>query len=283
MYPVACNWDESSQHPKFSPFEQLLSSSLMQRPYQANAMSSSNTNKSSLCPAAHILDASTEDGSQPRSAVTQVLGITELLELIILHMRCRDILVNQRVCRVWKSTIATSEAIHKACGFRVMKKAMRFPHNRGMRLLGAISLSWIPWSAHAFLKSVMEDRHDRLYLHPLLGTIFKVRHHNADGRFHFNGRLVYRGLHTGEGNAVYDRIYLTQPPCTKMDFWLQYVIDRSIDKSGDFCNIVYPTSICNPSGLTIGDLVRKINTTHGCRSSHIYVRNVYCTISSQAT
>jgi hypothetical protein len=28
-------------------------------------------------------------------------------------------------------------------------------------------------------------------------------------------------------------------------------------------------------------LVRKINTTPGCRSSHIYVRYVYFTISSQ--
>jgi hypothetical protein len=111
--------------------------------------------------------------------------------------------------------------------------------------------------------------------------MFKVKHHNADGRFHFNGRLLYRGSHTREENGVFDKVYLTQPPCMQMDFWLEYTVDRSVDKSGDFCKIVYPTSICNPSGLTIGHLVRKINTTPGCRSSHIYVRYVYFTISSQ--
>jgi hypothetical protein len=179
-----------------------------------------------------MLDGSTEQSSKPLSAVAQVREFTELLELIILHMKCRDILIDQGVCKTWHATIATSEPIQKPCGCRIIKKAMRRPHHRPMRLMGIILLTWVPWSAHAFLKSVMEDRHDRLYLHPPLGSMFKVRSHNAGGKFHFHGRLVYRGecgSHTREQNGVYDMDYLTQPPYTQMNYWLEYTIDRSVD------------------------------------------------------
>jgi hypothetical protein len=59
------------------------------------------------------------NATEMQSPVNEVLGITELLEHILLQVdSIRDITRAQRVCRRWRSLIKDSQALQRACWYR---------------------------------------------------------------------------------------------------------------------------------------------------------------------
>lgn len=127
----------------------------------------------------------------------------------------------------------------------------------------------------------------KVFFKPLLGTLFKVGPHRVDGRFCWSARLVSRPsrfqtierlghLTLGPLGLVHVsslyKTFLTQPMASRM--LLEVWIDTSEGNNGGEYGRQVSTSIQNPEGLTVGDLVDSVDRHGAGRTCRMFIRMI---------
>lgn len=180
-----------------------------------------------------------------------VLSVPELLEIVLLHLSAKDLLLSQRVARLWRQTVQRSKYLRQALFLESVEPTTAWvlqrgdievvragPFSLGSKIVREVSAEdinnvQVPDQTGYSYKAVLND----LLLRP-----GHWRHLSLDDRAQ-NGEgaclVKFRAPVTDATRAM----FLTHPPCTHMLLWLTW---------GE------PEEISNPSGIRLGDVLRKV-------------------------
>ena len=153
----------------------------------------------------------------------RALAVTELLENVLIHIRCIDILRGQRVSKTWRAAIQGSLALQKAiCNVPVSESELEHPHSRkcaglsGMHQNRSIIMTR-ELSAVDYCKVVSQS--DAWAISPFFGTIFNAVDGEGDIVLsHGDFPRIFSSNHQS-----YLDMYLTQPPIRRISLRMGYL------------------------------------------------------------
>jgi hypothetical protein len=206
------------------------------------------------------------DNAPSGQAASSVFGTVELLETIICELPWQDILVHaNRVSSTWNKTIKTSPQIRQKLHMPTKNTAVVSPEgmeepNRNIhgfldRIRYRSTISLNPMLQVRSMISTVHADYTPVYAFPWSCDPFEVVYHVLDILF-LGGAFRTDGEATQQ--ASYNRMFLTKPPCTTMDFHPYAIIDRNgherhrvLDRG--------ELSVHDPQGITYGSAVNAIS------------------------
>lgn len=199
------------------------------------------------------------------TAASTVFNIFELLEQILLHLPCRDIMSVQNVSKQWKSVFAASTVLQTGCFLRPIAAPLAFT---GVWLVGAggdrmrqAAQSWrengpapsqtiiIDAPASDVTPTAALRYHTGSGIHvlnPLAELMMRQRHMSYPARY----TSALQSKQKAKPTSEWKKMYLTQPPTSTVHVRRTYG-----SSSGSY--IDPPAEIIkNADGVTAGDLLR---------------------------
>lgn len=214
----------------------------------------------------------------------RVFAVVELLEAILVHLGLKDILVVHRVSKGWQAAVKRSLMLQRALCYAPSKDLLvRIGHHRnkdesapmgeqqdGTGLQVALS-TWClqRWSTYHSAKEFVTDSVDSCTcrVNPLLTTLFHEEIFSLPGFTLVTRPHIQRLLACSKPS--WDKMYLTQPPATRILLDRFYFDNENSTKTGNeraFSNhhdFVVPMT--NEEGITIGDFIRELAEDEGIR------------------
>ena len=166
-----------------------------------------------------------ESTSGDESAVTTVLHVPELIEHILCQLPCTELLLAQRVCRFWHTTITNSPKIQKGLFLQPIKAALA--ENTSFlgsekpiactraRFLLHPDIEWLCMSqipAQVIYDLIRDAKRKRPLSNPFLGTLFP-RYINKSRRAY---QIDIGRLKNLPVDGSWRKMWVTQPPTTRI-------------------------------------------------------------------
>lgn len=204
-------------------------------------------------------------GDAVDSAASKVFNIPELLEAVLLDLSCKDVLITQRVSKLWKATIDGSAKLQKALCFVPVQKCKKES--------AALDAYCVPiFSDSTSARDFYCDSHANNALYnPFLKALFRSYipvHSSVPLEVHFEYNSGFHNFFQGGKNSSLRKMLVVQPAMTRVrvDCIEEYATGkdesgRPLVKHNDVNRAImryYLRYIENTNGVTVGDVVDQI-------------------------
>ncbi|KAK3719727.1 hypothetical protein LTR37_004264 [Vermiconidia calcicola] len=201
-----------------------------------------------------------------------VLNVPELLEIVLLHLSAKDLLLSQRVARLWRRTVQRSKSLRQTLFLEHVEPTTAWVLQRGdseVVRAGPFSLG-----SKIVRELPAEDIH-KVQVPDQTGYSYKAiwndlllrpghwRHLSLDDRAQ-NGEGACLVKFSATAPDAARAMFLTHPPCTHLLLWLNW---------GE------PEEISKPNGIRLGDVLRKVEAaprTPYLREVFMRLKGVVC-------
>ena len=218
-----------------------------------------------------------------QSAASKVFNTVELLESILLELPCKDIVLAQRVSKIWQGTVTGSLELQKALYFVPSQlPAIRLLPDgappattlKRFRRKWEISLPPDELTARDISGSIAKGQ---VTLNPLFTSLFSKT--GDEYRFVYNRTNAVADI----GDSSWKNMYLTQPPCIEIMLHSQRSLPphcqcepiRHVSGRIWMSLKAYTNTLSYGSGVTIGDFVEHLETTFERSAGNSCRFNIY--------
>ena len=186
-------------------------------------------------------------------SAARTFALPELLEVILISLPTKDLLLLQRVAKLWKATVAKSSALRQALFLEPIAAHTAWVLCNETRLEGAGSVQYFRLGQQVIQQLPVESLDEEQLQNRRAWRTQARLNELLAGRGHWRPLSLADRTQQGEGVRLSRpkcpvlgsglRMFLTQPPCCHLSLWL---------------NWGRPLYVYNESGIRLEDVLREI-------------------------